>query len=122
MCTLQQKIVMKELEIKAAQEQLDRLKKQQKEEQLINVSDIIVYHSGTRLQLLAAYHKNGKTLILVNRDTGTIYRQKFNHSDSPSLHANDLVVPFGELVWPVFKILDWFGIKKSKFSHIEGAR
>jgi len=99
---------------------LHSLKEKEKEQRLIAVNDIIVYHSGTELQLCAVHHKQGKTLILVNLDTGTIYRQKFNHDfPSSSMSNNDLVVPFEVLVFPLHVILQCFGIKETRFSHIK---
>jgi hypothetical protein len=115
-------IDMKKIEIRLALEQLNRLEKikKEKEQRLITINDIIVYHSGTELQLCAIHHKQGKTLILVNLDSGTIYRQKFNQvSRSLSLSPNDLVVHFNELVFPINNILESFGIKETKFSHIK---
>ena len=61
------------------------------------------------------HHKKGKTLILLNLETGTIYHQRYeyNYINKLSSSKNDFVVCPFTLVLPLEGVLDAFGLEMS---------
>lgn len=103
--------------IEMLQQELFNLEEECKQQ--VRVNDIIVLRSGRQLQLCSVYHNKGKTLILVNLDTGTIYRQIYNIQNPHSKSMNDFIVNANELVWPLNGILDVFRVGEDKFHYVK---
>lgn len=121
-CPVHLKCKVLKQKIDVLQQELFNLEEECKQQnQTIKVGDVIVLKSGRKLQLCSVYHQKGKTLILVNLVTGTIYRQIRDMQNTYSKSMNDFVVDTHALVWPLNGILNAFRIGEDEFHHIKDA-